>query len=77
MKKVTLEDIKNHFSYCIDEGLAIGEYEGTLLNHLYKKVEQLEKNCNLCEKKTEIHHSFGVLNLCKDCFENVKNRTKR
>ncbi len=40
MKKKRLDEIKEHFSYCIDTGLSIGEQEEKLLFELYETIEK-------------------------------------
>lgn len=55
MKKLTLQDIKEHFNYCIDEGLAIGEQEEIFLQSLYKKAEKME------EQQKEIERFDGTI----------------
>ncbi len=57
---MNLQEIKEHFSYCIDEGLTIGESEEKLLNELYAKVEQLEK---------EQSWLYGRLNMISQIIE--------
>lgn len=59
MKKLTLQDIKEHFSYCIDEGLAIGEQEEILLHSLYKKAEKMEEQQKEIESWKELHGSLS------------------
>jgi len=40
MEKERLNEIKEHFSYCIDTGLSIGEQEEELLFELYEAVKK-------------------------------------
>lgn len=43
-----LREIKDHFSYCVDNGLTIGEQEEKLLRELYERVKdqpRIIKNC--------------------------------
>ncbi|RYI30519.1 hypothetical protein EVU96_08885 [Bacillus infantis] len=59
MKKLTVEAIKNHFAYCIDEGLTIGEQEEILLNSIFKKAEKAEKYELALQKVIETYPREG------------------
>src|SRR5699024_10099865 len=49
--KERLEEIKEHFAYCIDEGLLFAEQEERLLDELYKKIEEQAKRVDELERK--------------------------
>src|SRR5690625_7637426 len=42
MSKERLEEIKEHFAYCMDEGLLFAEQEEKLLEELYTQAERVE-----------------------------------
>lgn len=58
--KERLEEIKNHFAYCMDEGLLFAEQEEKLLEELYKqaeRVDELEVDLSYYKMSTE-HYEY-------------------
>jgi hypothetical protein len=67
MKKLSLQDIKEHFNNCIKEGIPFEEPEVLMLNKLYKTIEKKDQALQLIIKNTVSGH---VENIAKKALEN-------
>jgi hypothetical protein len=68
VKKYTVQEIKEHFNYCMEEGLMFGEQEETLLEQIYKIIEEQEK---------EKQWLYGNLNQISWIIEKSREESKK